>query len=115
MTDIKTILELIKTSEKELSALNPKLIKRVQRIEMMNEGLTVFGDKRDKITGKLFKASSSYALFTELELPENLSVDYIKVYRNSFKESKLKNVIKQVLINLPDLEGFEEFYTSNTV
>ncbi len=36
---------------------------------MMSSGLNVFGDKKDKITGKLYKASKSYALFTDLALP----------------------------------------------
>lgn len=55
-----------------MSHLNPKIFNRVKRIEMMTEGNNIFGDKKDKITGKLYKASKAYALFTELELPKNL-------------------------------------------
>jgi hypothetical protein len=115
MTDIKKLMELVKGAEKELTPLNAKIVNRVKRIEMMSEGTSTFGDKKDKITGKVYKASRSYALFTDLELPANLSIDYGKVYRNAFKESKLKNVVKQVLLSLPDVQSFEEFFTSNSM
>ena len=51
----------------------------------MTQGNNIFGDKKDKTTGKLYKASKSYALFTELQLPKNLETDYAKSYRNAFK------------------------------
>lgn len=40
-------------------------------------------------------------------------MDYTKFYRDAFKKSKIKNVIKQVLLSLSDVESYEEFYTSN--
>lgn len=79
----------------------------------MSSDNNIFGDKKDKITGKLYKASRSYALFTDLELPSKLSIDYAKVYRDAFKKQKIKNVVKQVLLSLADIESYEEFYTSN--
>ena len=73
---------------------------------MMSEGNNIFGDKKDKVTSKLYKANKSYALFTDLLLPPNLSMDYMKVYRNAFKGSKIKNVVRQVLLSLPDIESY---------
>lgn len=64
MSEIERLLQLIKGAEKEMSHLNPKIFNRVKRIEMMTEGNNIFGDKKDKITGKLYKASKAYALFT---------------------------------------------------
>ena len=81
----------------------------------MSQDSDPFGDKKDKATGKLYKASKSYALFTHLLLPPNLSVDIAKVYRNAFKDSKIKSVVKKVLLSLPDIESYEEFFTSNTM
>ena len=98
-----------------MGVLNPKIFNRVKRIELMTEGNPIFGDKKEKMTGKLYKASKAYALFTELELPRNLEIDYSKVYRNAFKESKPKNVLKKVLLSLPEIESYEQFYTSNTI
>jgi hypothetical protein len=59
------------------------------------------------MTKKLYKASRSYALFTDLELPANLSIDYAKFYRDAFKASKIKNVVKQVLLSLDDIDSYE--------
>lgn len=73
----------------------------------MSSGVNIFGDKKDKITGKLYKASKSYALITDLQLPPNLSIDYAKFYRDAFKHNKIKNVLKQVLLSLADIESFE--------
>lgn len=87
--------------------MNEKLFKRVQRIEMMSEGSNIFGDKKDKITGKLYKASKSYVLFTELKLPPHLSIDYSKHYRDAFKNNKPKNVLKQVFLSLIDVRCYQ--------
>jgi hypothetical protein len=70
---------------------------------MMTDGKEIFGDKRDKMTGKLFKASKAYALFTELSLPSHLSIDYYKTYNNAFKSNKSKNLLRQVLLSLNDI------------
>ena len=101
MTDIKKMLELVRGAEKELSRLNSKVVNRVNKIEHYSEGPSVFGDKEDRVTGKLYQASKSYALFTDLQLPSHLSADYSKAYRNAFKESKIKNVVRKVLLSLP--------------
>lgn len=69
---------------------------------MMNDN-NAFGDKKDKATGKLFRPSKAYVLFTELSLPAHLSMDYSKHYTNAFKKSKSKNVLRQVLLSLDNL------------
>lgn len=106
MTDIKKMLDLIKGAEKELVLANSRIVNRVQRIEMMSSGSNIFGDKEDKLTKKIYKASKSYALFTELELPPNLSINYSDFYRKAFKGSKIKNVVKQVLLSLDDIDSY---------
>lgn len=73
----------------------------------MSSGSNVFGDKEDKATGKVYRAHKSYVLFSELELPPKLSIDYDKFYRDAFKNSKVKNVIKQVLLSLAEVETYE--------
>lgn len=72
----------------------------------MTNGNDIFGDKRDKITGKLYKASKAYALFTELSLPSHLSIDYFQTYNNAFKNNKSKNLLRQVLLSMHDLETY---------
>ena len=107
ITDIKKLIELIKGADKELNKINEKLFKRVQRIEMMSEGSNIFGDKTDKVTGKLYRASKSYVLFTDLKLPAHLSIDYNKHYRDAFKNNKPKNVLKKVLLSLIDIKSYQ--------
>ncbi len=72
----------------------------------MSDGKDIFGDKREKLSGKLYKASKAYALFTELSLPSHLSTDYYKTYNNAFKNSKCKNLLRQVLLSLNDIETY---------
>lgn len=97
------MIDMVRGAEKELSVVNDKLYKRVQRIDMMSEGKELFGDKREKMTGKLYKASKAYALFTDLALPSHLSIDYHKTYTNAFKNNKGKNLLRQVLLSLNDV------------
>lgn len=66
----------------------------MQRIELMTKDNDIFGDKRDKQTGKYYRANKAYALFTELSLPSHLSLDYFQTYRAAFKSSKIKNLLR---------------------
>jgi hypothetical protein len=64
MVDLKKLIDMVRNAEKELNVVNEKVFKRVQRIDLMSEGKELFGDKREKMTGKLYKASKAYVLFT---------------------------------------------------
>jgi hypothetical protein len=88
-------------------------VKRVQRIELMTKDNDIFSDKRDKQTGKYYRANKAYALFAELSLPSHLSVDYFQTYKAVFKSSKIKNLLRQILLSMGDVTTFSEFYTSN--
>ncbi len=72
----------------------------------MSQGTDLFGDRKDKNTGKLYKPQQSFILFSELILPNQLSIDYGKYYSNAFKSSKIKNLVKQVLLNISDVHMY---------
>jgi hypothetical protein len=55
------------------------------------------------MTGKYYKASKAYVLFSELSLPSHLSMDYYKTYNNAFKGNKQKSLLRQVFLSLNDL------------
>ena len=103
MTDLKRFIEMIKYASKEITQANDKIMKRIQRIELMSGDIDLFGDKKDKSTGKYYRASKCYALFTDLALPSHLSIDYHKTYNNGFKNNKSKNLLRQILLSLNDL------------
>lgn len=63
----------------------------------------------------MYKANKAYALFTDLSLPSHLSIDYHKTYINAFKNNKAKNLLRQVLLSLNDLETYQEFHTSHAL
>jgi hypothetical protein len=107
MTDLRLIMEMVKAAEKELNPINDKLAKRVQRIELMTEGKDIFGDKKDKISGKVYQGSKAYALFTELSLPSHLSMDCFQIYNNTFKNNKCKNLLRQVLLSMNDVQVYQ--------
>lgn len=69
----------------------------------MTDGKQIFGDKREKMTGKYYKANKAYALFSDLMLPAHLTMDYYKTYNNAFKGNKPKSLLRQVLLSLNDL------------
>jgi hypothetical protein len=74
MKDLQKIMEMIKGAEKEIAPFNDKLIKRVQRIELMevnlekgeslNDSTSIFGDKLDKMTKKYYRPNKAYVLFS---------------------------------------------------
>jgi hypothetical protein len=113
MADLKCLMEMVKGAERELAEVNDRLAKRVQRIEMMTRGSEIFGDKRERTSGKLYRAGKAYALFTELSLPAHLSLDYFQTYKSAFKHSKLKNLLRQVLLSMNHLHAYPEFYTAH--
>ena len=85
----------------------------MQRIELMTKDNDIFGDKRDKQTGKYYRSNKAYALFTELSLPSQLSVDYYQTYKTAFKFNKIKNLLRQILLSMNEVTTFSEFHTSN--
>ena len=115
MSDIRKLLEMIKGAEREINQVNDKIVKRINRIQIMTAGKDVFGDKKEKSTGKWYKANRAYALFTELSLPSHLTIDYQKTYNNAVKNSKAKNLVRQVLLNLNDVSAYQQFYTSKNI
>ena len=46
----------------------------------------------------------AYTLFQELVLPTNLELDYQKLYHETYKDNKLKNILRQILVTLPPIE-----------
>lgn len=79
----------------------------------MTQDKDIFGDKKDKATGKLYKANKAYVLFTDLAMPSHLNFDYLQNYKLSFKQSKIKNLLRQVLLSLNNVQVYPEFHNSN--
>ena len=48
-------------------------------------------------------------LFSELALPQDLSFDYSKFYTDAFRKDKLKNVLRQVLLSIADLDQLDDY------
>ncbi len=113
VTDLKCLMEMVKGAEKELAEVNDKLVKRVQRVELMTQDNDIFGDKKDKPTGKVYRANKAYVLFTELSMPPHLNFDYVQNYKASFKQSKVKNLLRQVLLSMNSVQVYPEYHNGN--
>jgi hypothetical protein len=79
----------------------------------MTQDNDIFGDKKDKSTGKLYRANKAYVLFTDLAMPSHLNFDYLQNYKASFKQSKIKNLLRQVLLSMNNVQVYPEFHDSN--
>ncbi len=68
VADIKRLFEMIKMCKNELMSVNQndKLIKRLQRIEMVTEGGDIFGPREDKRTKMVYRPENAYIMFYEL-------------------------------------------------
>ena len=72
-----------------------------------------FSDRFDHATNKTYKSYNSYVLFSDLSLPEELSIDYGKFYSDAFKNQKIKNLIRLVLLNLGDIDKYRDIGCEN--
>lgn len=70
----------------------------------MSDGHDLFGSKNDKDTNREYKSTHAFVLFSSLTLPKLLSFDYPKYYNDAFKKEKVKNIFRQVLLNISDME-----------
>ena len=63
---------MIKMAKGELVSVNrnEKLMKRIERIEMVTEGKEIFGEREDKRMRLVYKPENAYIMFYELELPK---------------------------------------------
>ena len=82
---------------------------KIDRIYDMSKGTNIFGKRKHKSTGREYSESESFVLFSELALPQDLSFDYSKFYNDAFRKEKLKNVLRQVLLSIGDLEQMDDY------
>lgn len=68
VADIRRLFEMIKVCKAELINVNKndKLMKRIERIEMVTEGKDIFGPREDKKTKLIFPPENAYVMFFEL-------------------------------------------------
>lgn len=52
VSDIGKIMDMIKISGEEITAINDKILKKVERVSQMSDGQELFGVKKDKSTNK---------------------------------------------------------------
>ncbi len=81
----------------------------------MTEGRDIFGEREDKKSRLIYKPENAYIMFYELELPKELSVNYIKYHDNYFKNDKFKKMMKLFLLSVRNVENFPEFHQQTTL
>ena len=54
----------------------------------------------------MYKPENAYVMFYELELPEELSVDYLKYHESFFKKEKMNKLIKLLLLGIKDVDRY---------
>lgn len=84
--------------------LNPRIYSRVVRINDMSDGFTIFNEV--KTTKGVLPPDRAYTLFQELSLPHNLEIDYQKMYHEAYRDDKLKNILRQILVTLEPIEEY---------
>lgn len=84
-----------------------KLLKKADRAMQMSEGTSIFGSRMDN--NREYSPEEAYVLFSELALPKDLSFDYTKFYTDAFRKEKVKNVFRQVMLNIADLSEMTDF------
>lgn len=84
--------------------LNVRIYNRVVRISEMSDGFEFLKEVKAPKGPK--EPSLAYTLFQDLSLPSSLELDYQKLYHETYKNNKVKNILRQILVTLPPIEEY---------
>ena len=98
-----TLFELIIKSPHS-KELNARIFNRVVRISEMSDRFDFLKEVKAPKAPK--ETNRAYTLFQELVLPTSLELDYQKLYHEAYKNNKIKNILRQILVTLPPIEEY---------